>query len=382
MPAIAFYAPLKSPDHPNPSGDRQIARLLLQALQNAGYDTRLVSQLRSFDKSGNPERQAHLIALADKLAQRIIKQWQKADYRPDAWFTYHLYYKAPDLLGPAICRQLNIPYFVCEASWAEKRANGPWQSFHQRLHDSLQLARSIFSINPVDSPALNKYFSSPPTTRKSPARLQHLPLFIDTQTAQQPARPRGDIARQYSLETSKTWLVTIAMMRDGDKLKSYELLAEALSRTSADFQLLIIGNGKREVDVHQLFSADSRVRFAGRLDNTQIMALLPHFAINIWPAVNEALGMSFLESQLCGSTVIAGNEGGVHSVVADQVSGILTPAKDTQAMATAIDQLITTPDLLAEYQSRARDYVLANHSLASASQQLKQSIDAALEVQK
>ena len=46
---IAFYAPMKAPDHPNPSGDRHIARLTLQALARAGYDATCVSRLRVLD---------------------------------------------------------------------------------------------------------------------------------------------------------------------------------------------------------------------------------------------------------------------------------------------------------------------------------------------
>jgi len=34
---LAFYAPLKPPDHPVPSGDRRISRLLIQALERAGH---------------------------------------------------------------------------------------------------------------------------------------------------------------------------------------------------------------------------------------------------------------------------------------------------------------------------------------------------------
>ena len=46
---VAFYAPLKSPAHPVPSGDRRIARALLQALALGGHDTTLVSIFRCFD---------------------------------------------------------------------------------------------------------------------------------------------------------------------------------------------------------------------------------------------------------------------------------------------------------------------------------------------
>src|SRR4051812_6266828 len=36
---VAFYAPMKPPDHPVPSGDRRMAQLLLAALGFAGYET-------------------------------------------------------------------------------------------------------------------------------------------------------------------------------------------------------------------------------------------------------------------------------------------------------------------------------------------------------
>ena len=43
---VAFYAPLKPPDHPIPSGDRRMARVLLRALASAGQAVELASRLR------------------------------------------------------------------------------------------------------------------------------------------------------------------------------------------------------------------------------------------------------------------------------------------------------------------------------------------------
>ena len=40
MTALAFYAPMKPPDHPVPSGDREIARLLLRLLPTARLPAR------------------------------------------------------------------------------------------------------------------------------------------------------------------------------------------------------------------------------------------------------------------------------------------------------------------------------------------------------
>jgi hypothetical protein len=36
MTRVAFYAPLKAPDHDTPSGDRRMAELLVGALELAG----------------------------------------------------------------------------------------------------------------------------------------------------------------------------------------------------------------------------------------------------------------------------------------------------------------------------------------------------------
>ena len=44
---IAFYAPLKPPGHPVPSGDRRMARGLMAALGAAGHRVVLASALRA-----------------------------------------------------------------------------------------------------------------------------------------------------------------------------------------------------------------------------------------------------------------------------------------------------------------------------------------------
>ena len=48
-----------------------------------------------------------------------------ARLRPDLWLTYHTYYKAPDLLGPAVCRALGLPYVVFQGMYSTKRRRDP-----------------------------------------------------------------------------------------------------------------------------------------------------------------------------------------------------------------------------------------------------------------
>src|SRR3546814_17662203 len=74
---IAFYAPLKPPTHRNPSGDRQMARLIVQALAQAGHEVTLASRFRSRAPAGNELRLERLRRLGDKLAERPIRRHRR-----------------------------------------------------------------------------------------------------------------------------------------------------------------------------------------------------------------------------------------------------------------------------------------------------------------
>src|SRR5258708_23362830 len=141
MARVAFYAPLKPPDHVVPSGDRHVARLLVEALRQAGNDVFVASRLRAFDGVGDSARQARIARRAGKIANRLIDRWRRQPQTaPDLWLTYHLYYKAPDCIGPAVSRALSIPYVVAEASVAMKRTTGPWAVGHRAVVDALRHA--------------------------------------------------------------------------------------------------------------------------------------------------------------------------------------------------------------------------------------------------
>ena len=149
---VAFYAPMKPPTSPRPSGDRLMARLLMSALKHAGHDVSLVSKFRSWNENGDPKHQD----LLENRAKNVIKRISKHNlsgirvFKPDIWVTYHLYYKALYLIGPQLSEFLGIPYIVAEASHAPKREIGRWARGHSAPEQAIRLADHIISLNPAD----------------------------------------------------------------------------------------------------------------------------------------------------------------------------------------------------------------------------------------
>ena len=97
---IAFYAPFKPLGHKNPSGDLIIARGLVEFLESQGHKIYIQSNLRA--------RWIYFKPWLWLLWFHEFFLCLKKSYKtpPDVWITYHTYYKAPDILGPLVCRIL------------------------------------------------------------------------------------------------------------------------------------------------------------------------------------------------------------------------------------------------------------------------------------
>ncbi|MEH6473334.1 MAG: glycosyltransferase family 4 protein [Halopseudomonas sp.] len=370
-PKLAFYAPLKSPHHPTPSGDRLLARLLLKALEQANFEPELASSFRSYEGKGDASRQQRLKSTGQRLAQRLVRRYLRLppSQRPKLWFTYHLYHKAPDWIGPIVCDALKIPYVVAEASYAKKQSQGPWQHGLSDCAAALKQAATIFCLNPKDQLGITQCVANAP--------LKTLAPFLDLTpfTALAPTE-RQVIAQQYNLDPLQPWLICVAMMRPGDKQHSYQLLGKALQQSSQQpWQLLIVGDGSARGNIERDFQPlTERVRFIGQQTQAQILPLLKASDLFVWPAVNEAFGMALLEAQAVGTAVLAGDEGGVSSVIKQGQSGWLVTQRDSRAFATKLNQLLQNPAAIAKAGDKAQRRVQQHHSLDKAGEQLQQQL--------
>jgi glycosyltransferase involved in cell wall biosynthesis len=283
--------------------------------------------------------------------------------RPDAVFTYHCYYKAPDVAGPRIARALNVPYVVAEGSRAPRRACGPWAKGHALAEAALDAADAVLVLNERDREVLARH--APPGQALPP-----FPPFVD---------PAGwpDLPRRPREPGAPLRLLAVAMMRPGDKLASYRLLAEAFAPVAGAATLAIAGDGPARPEVETLFApVAAHVRFHGLVsDRADLAALYAGADLLVWPAVNEAFGMVFLEAALQGCPALAGAAGGVPGVVIDGETGRLSPDGDGPAFARALAALVRDPSPLAAWSEGARTLARTKRTLPVAARRLRQILD-------
>lgn len=373
---VAFYAPLKPPDHPIPSGDRRMARALMTVLKLRGHKVELASRLRSFDRDGDPVRQARIKRLGTRVADRLIGRYRNMPRSqcPKAWITYHAYHKSPDWLGPAVQRALKIPYLLIETSFAQKQVGGPWDLGHRSAEAAIRTAHITLAMTAVDEAGLSPLIDPPHELRRLPPFLDPAPY---REAACERERHRHNLAGRYGLDIDQPWLLTVGMMRDDVKRQSYTLLADALQRLGdRRWQLLIVGGGVSRPMIEKLYESlePGRVKFAGILEESDLPACYAAADVYAWPAVREAYGMALLEAQASGLPVVAGREGGVADVVRDGVTGMLTMPRSPVALASAIADLLDHPIKRRDMAAAASAFVESEHSLDRASTRLDKSL--------
>lgn len=345
---VAFYAPLKSPTHKTPSGDRTIAQGLIAALKHAGHDVFLASNLRLYEGAGDLQRQQELAGRADEEVARLIaapevRKWQ-------AWLTYHNYYKAPDLIGPRVCASLGIPYLQIESTRARSRLEGPWAEFAEAAEKASDAASTIFYFTGHDAEALR---------RDAPEgqRLVHLPPFLARLTLPQPSSLDGP-------------MLSVGMMRPGDKLASYRIIAASLRELPAhlNWHLDIAGDGQAAGNVADLMAPfGSRVTLLGGLAPEDLAACYRHASLMFWPGVNEAFGMAYLEAQAAGIPVVAQDRPGVREVVNGP---LVDPVAGSSALAACLERLLMNTAARKQASARAREKMASKHLLGAAADTL------------
>lgn len=320
-----------------------MARNLIAAISAGGAQVEVASTLQLRDKHGDADAQTRIRALARDETARLIDRLRSDP--PQAWVTYHNYYKAPDLIGPAVCSALRLPYVQIESTRAKSRLTGPWAGFARAAEAACDAAEIIFYLTANDLITLDRH-------QTDAQKLVHLPPFLPQSALPEAGGGNGP-------------LLCAGMMREGDKLASYKVLADTLDHlTAPDWHLQIAGDGPARAQVETLMAPfGKRVSFLGALDRDNLLRAYQDASIFVWPGVNEAFGMVYLEAQATGLPVVAQDRPGLRDVV---YAPRPAPDAGAPALAAEIDRLLGDPALRRATGQAARDRIAARHLLGAA----------------
>lgn len=371
MSRIAFYAPIKPPDHPIASGDRLIAQNLIQALQNGGHEVELASRFIAYSKRDADEilkerkrqAQAHALSLIASLAES----------KPNLWITYHPYCKAPDWIGPIVCEKLNIPYVTIEAArTGQGFENGGdrWAHWRSEAQEGLKQADLHLAFKPQDKDYLHSLpgMDVPVEMIKPFAEIID-PSTVTPQKLQSHWRPKTPV------------LIAVGMMRPGKKVENYMQLAHALSPLKAlHWNLVVIGDGPEREHITKYFSEfdDARLHFTGAIDHDQVLSYMRASDLFVWPGWKEPIGMVYLEAQMMGLPVIAQDSMGVSLTVSHGFSGLLSDEGVINGFSENLSQAISHPALRDDLSKNAVRNVSENHSMKTASKKLNDVLNSLL----
>ena len=138
--------------------------------------------------------------------------------------------------------------------------------------------------------------------------------------------------------------------------KGLTYLLDAMSLlTVKDIRLFIVGDGELrnelENKVKELDLQDSVTFLGYRKD---IVECINSFDFCVLPSVFEGFGLVAIEAFMNSKTLVATDIPGLNEVVTNK-NGILVPAKDPAALASAIDKLATDATLRQELSSQAKN---------------------------
>ncbi len=109
---------------------------------------------------------------------------------------------------------------------------------------------------------------------------------------------------------------------------------------------------RRLVHEHRL---EDNVDFVGSVDQKRLALWYDAADVCAVPSLTESFGLVALEAMASGTPVVATRVGGLQTVVEDGQSGLLVPASDHQALAEAMERVLTDHRLRMHLAHGARD---------------------------
>lgn len=295
----------------------------------------------------------------------------------------HAHFFMSALVASKLQAQLAIPYVVTFHALGRVRLKhqGSADRFpRERFAIEEQIMRDaarIIAECPQDRLDMREHYGA------DDARMSIIPCGFDP--AEFYPMDRVEACRELDLDPNRRYLLQLGRMV---RRKGVETVIRGFARflrmdNRCDLDLLIVGGESKNPDpertpeIGRLMSIASeegvaeRVIFIGQRDRDRLKYyynVAEIFASTPW---YEPFGITPLESMACGTPVIGSRVGGIQYTVAHNRTGLLVPAKDPLAFASALAKLMNDPALREQMGRQAIERVNRHFTWATVADQLE-----------
>jgi glycosyltransferase involved in cell wall biosynthesis len=159
--------------------------------------------------------------------------------------------------------------------------------------------------------------------------------------------------------------------------KNFNRMIQAflMLRNHDDLQLHIVGAASEifaDESLQRLASRDSRIRFLGRLSDSELIAQYQGATAFVFPSLYEGFGIPPLEAQACGCPVLAANAASIPEVL--QASALYFDPLDVSHMASAMERILVDMPLRQSLRRRGLSNV-TRFSWEESARRVSQRID-------
>ena len=128
-------------------------------------------------------------------------------------------------------------------------------------------------------------------------------------------------------------------------LKAFALLLQ--EEHEKKLILKIAGDGESKNELIQLsrsLGIEESVEFTGMLAEPQLIEFLHSLDIYVHASFGETMSTAIMQAMACSLPIIASDVKGISNMIQHKNTGFLVPARDVQAMYSAIKRLIHDPE--------------------------------------
>ena len=202
-------------------------------------------------------------------------------------------------------------------------------------------------------------------------RVVSIPTGVDSNLYKPVTKEQKKMLREkLGIPKDKLVVGTVATLRF---LKGIEYLFEAVRvLNNAHCVLYVVGDGPQRTRLESWIvehGMESRIMMVGEQRN--VHEWLQSFDIFVFPSLSEGVPQALAQAMLTELPCVTTNVGGIPELAIDQVTALVTKPRDPQALANAVNALISIPIRAESMGSAARLHCISAQSLETMARKME-----------